>query len=85
MICERGYESTGEASGTLIVRDGVGSFPQHAANSVQVVYDAEAKTFHAADDASKVVTASDYLHLSENGRAVAGWKKDSQSRPAWLK
>jgi hypothetical protein len=85
MFCVAGYESTGEAIGALERRDNSPSMPTAAVRCVPVVYDSGKRVFHVAGEPREVVDSADFLLLTADGKAMAGWVRSSSRLPGWLK
>lgn len=74
MTCVSGYESTGEAIGVILEVDDP-TMPSDAVRSVEIIYDSKDREFRAKDGpGDETITNPDYLVLSAEGTAIAGWR-----------
>ncbi len=75
MQCIEGYDSTGEAIGTLeIVESPNPKMPKDIKRALAITYDPERRRFHSKIEPKNIIFHADCLILDADGTATAGWK-----------
>lgn len=74
MACVPGYDSTGEAIGTLLEVE-TPTMPPDAVRTIEITYDPKKREFQAKDGSAGTFTTADYLILKSDGTAIAGWRQ----------
>jgi hypothetical protein len=68
--------SQAEAIGYLTILEGRAVMPDDAVTSCRISYDPEKKVFYEKGNPRRTFASADYLLLSEDGVAWAGWKNE---------